>query len=194
MSEHRSAQVANLVNRLGRASHALQFASGLNPAQWDALRYLARANRYSRTPTALAEFLGTTKGTASQTLRALETKGFVSRSPRGRDRRVVDLEITGAGRELLKKDPIRRVEAAASTLSADASAAIASGLEALMARLQADCGSKPFGICATCGHFQPDGVAFRCGLNGDALDEADTGTLCVNFINEPKAPSGSTTT
>ncbi|MFN0042605.1 MAG: MarR family winged helix-turn-helix transcriptional regulator [Alphaproteobacteria bacterium] len=194
MPERKSIQVANLVNRLGRASHALQFASGLNPAQWDALRYLARANRYSRTPTALAQFLGTTKGTASQTLRALETKGLVSRAPHGRDRRVVDLEITGPGREMLEMDPIRRVEAAASSLSANTNSAIAAGLEALLARLQADCGSKLFGICATCGHFRPDGIAFHCGLNGDALDEVDKGMLCVNFTNESNAPPGPTTT
>jgi DNA-binding MarR family transcriptional regulator len=58
---------ASLVDRLARAVHCLQYAEGLNPAQWVALRYLGCANRYSRTPTGLAEFLATTKGTASQT-------------------------------------------------------------------------------------------------------------------------------
>ena len=56
--------IANAVNRLCRIAHSLQFAHGLNPAQWDALRYIARANKYSTTPGNLAEYLGTTKGTA----------------------------------------------------------------------------------------------------------------------------------
>ena len=74
-------KIANLINRLGRSIHCRQFAQGLNPAQWESLRFLARANRYSRTPSALAEYLRTTKGTASQTLKSLESKGYVRRVP-----------------------------------------------------------------------------------------------------------------
>lgn len=65
VSPERDNRIVELVNRLGRAVHCMQFARGLNPAQWEALRFVVRANRYSRTPSALAGFLGTTKGTAS---------------------------------------------------------------------------------------------------------------------------------
>lgn len=174
--------VADLVNRLGRAAHALQFAAGLNPAQWDALRYLARANTYSRTPSALAEFLGTTKGTASQTVRALEAKGYVRRGSDARDRRIVALDLTDAGRDLLAKDPIRQLEQAASALSAEAGDAIVTGLSRLMAQLQHDCGARPFGICARCGHFRPEGRGEgRCGLTADLQPASETDLLCVNF-------------
>ena len=67
--------VAALMDRLSRAMQRAQYAGGLNPAQWEALRYIARANRYSRSPSAVAEYLGATKGTVSQTLKALEHKG-----------------------------------------------------------------------------------------------------------------------
>ena len=90
-------RTVELLDRIGRIAHGLQFAQGLNPAQWEALRFLARANRYSRSPSALAEFLGTTKGTASQTVIALESKGLVSRTRRASDRRSVDLEVTPLG-------------------------------------------------------------------------------------------------
>ena len=43
-----------LINRLERIARAGAGAGALNPAQWEALRYLGRANRFSRTPAALA--------------------------------------------------------------------------------------------------------------------------------------------
>src|SRR5215468_8942769 len=109
--------LAELLDRLGRATHALQFAHGLNPAQWEALRFLGRANRYSRSPSSLAEYLGTSKGTASQTLRALESKGYVRRSRSFRDRRGVSLELTPEGSVLLERDPMRDIEDAVAALS-----------------------------------------------------------------------------
>jgi MarR family transcriptional regulator, negative regulator of the multidrug operon emrRAB len=45
---------------------------GLRDREWMALRFLGRANRFSRTPTALAGFIGATKTTASQIVKALE--------------------------------------------------------------------------------------------------------------------------
>ncbi len=109
----KSDRAVELLDRMGRIVHGLQFALGLNPAQWEALRFLARANRYSRSPTALAEFLGTTKGTASQTLIALESKGVVKRTRRASDRRSVELEVTPLGLELIEKDPLAPVIEAA---------------------------------------------------------------------------------
>ena len=174
-------QVADLVGRLGRAAHCLQFAEGLNPAQWEALRFLARANCYSRSPTALAEYLGTTKGTASQTIRALEAKGYIARKAHPKDKRVVTLDLTGEGTAILGRDPIRRVENAATALPAEMGEAIRSGLAALMGRLQADCGGTSFGQCQQCGHLRGEGEAQKCGLNGDVLSEGDREKLCVNF-------------
>ena len=61
-------RVSELIDRVGRVTRGLQFVNGLSPAQWESLRFIARANRYSSNPTALAKFLGSTKGTVSQTL------------------------------------------------------------------------------------------------------------------------------
>jgi DNA-binding MarR family transcriptional regulator len=49
----------------------------LSPAQWMALRYFARANSFSRNPSAFAEFQATTRGTASQAIKALEASGYL---------------------------------------------------------------------------------------------------------------------
>ena len=38
-------ELTRLLDRLGRMSRGLQYCHGLNPAQWDSLRFLAQANR-----------------------------------------------------------------------------------------------------------------------------------------------------
>ena len=180
-------RVAELINRIGRAAHCLQFTAGLNPAQWEALRYLARANRYSRSPTALAEFLCTTKGTASQTVRALEGKGYVHRERVERDRRSFTLELTEEGATLLHKDPMLRMERAAAELPNALGETVAVGLDSLLREFQNNCGSRAFGICEDCGHFRACGAAeipngpHRCGLVDDPLSDLDKRQICINF-------------
>ncbi|HRJ02446.1 MAG TPA: MarR family transcriptional regulator, partial [Hyphomonas sp.] len=100
-------RAAHLIERLGRLLRAGDHAAGLNPAQAEALRYLARANRFSRTPAALAEYLGSTRGTVSQTLLALEAKGMIERKANARDGRSIMLEVTPSGMEFIGDDPVR---------------------------------------------------------------------------------------
>ena len=61
-------EAAELMDRLERLARMGEQTGRLNPAQWEALRYLARANRFSRTPAALADYLAATRGTVSRTL------------------------------------------------------------------------------------------------------------------------------
>src|SRR6516165_1271169 len=63
----------------GAALQAEGYDGELSPAQWMALRYFARANTFSRTPSAFAEFQATTRGTASQAIKALEAGGYLVR-------------------------------------------------------------------------------------------------------------------
>ncbi|MDA0704393.1 MAG: MarR family transcriptional regulator [Proteobacteria bacterium] len=186
LNKMHSARISDLLDRIGRATHCLQFADGLNPAQWETLRYLARANRYSRTPTALADYLGTTKGTASQTVRALESKGYIQRVKRTCDRRSVWLELTETGQTVLARDPMARLEYAASALPPDLGGVLADGLSSLLRGLKSDCGGREFGVCAQCGHLDPtaDGEA-RCGLTGDSLASEDRTQICVEFRAGP---------
>lgn len=75
--------VHDLIERLGnlvRADvRAVCHASGVRPVQLEALHYLTQCNRYSDTPQAVAEYLGLTKGTVSQTLKVLEEKGLLKK-------------------------------------------------------------------------------------------------------------------
>lgn len=178
-------KIANLINRLGRSIHCRQFAQGLNPAQWEALRYLSRANRYSRTPSALAEYLRTTKGTASQTLKSLEAKGYVRRVPVPEDRRAVRIDITDAGHVVLRRDPLQCLETSATELGGGDLEAIRGFLDRLAAVLERG-GEKDFGLCGECTFFcknaaaSAEGGPHRCGLHEEPLSAVDSTKICVS--------------
>lgn len=178
-------RIAELLDRLGLYQRSRQQADGLNPAQWEALRYLSRANRYSRNPTALAGFLGATKGTVSQTLLALERKHLLSRRRDAKDGRSIRLELTPAGQACLAADPLGEVAVAAEALSDDGRQALVQGLTDLLTKLQRDHDQRPFGICAACRFFRRDGAAVepggphRCGLTGEPLAEPEIALICA---------------
>ncbi len=183
----RNVEIGELVTRLGRITHALQFSAGLNPAQWEALRFLARANRYSCTPSALAAYLGTTKGTVSQTLIALESKGYVSRTRSGADRRSVRLALTERGRDLLRQDPLALLQTAGSALPASEGDAMRDGLNRFVGILTRTLSRCEFGVCEECCHLHLAGaedgidVPCHCGLTDDPLSEPELEQICVNF-------------
>lgn len=177
-------EAAYLIDRLDRLTRSGASIEGLNPAQWEALRFLARANRFSRTPAALADYLGSTRGTVSQTLIALEQKGFVGRTQSARDKRSIDLELTPQGQTALKDDPLL---ALARDLAASAGGDIDRLVETLrtvLHRAVARNDGKAFGACHTCRQFQRDTGAssrapHRCGLLDEPLSDADSRAICV---------------
>src|SRR3546814_10986237 len=67
--------------------------------------YTTLFRSFSRTPGALAAWLGQTKGTVSQTVGALERKGLVERTGDPDDRRLVRLSLTEAGHAMLGRAP-----------------------------------------------------------------------------------------
>lgn len=175
--------LGRLLDRIGRMSRGLQYCHGLNPAQWDSLRFIAQANRFSRTPGALAAFLGTTKGTASQTIKALEKKGYLSRVPDPEDKRVRHIELTDAGEALLADDPLNCLERAIEKLPPAVAETMAAGLNRLCSDMQNRCGGQDLGICHSCGHFEgmTDGGNMRCGYKQADLTCEDAKRFCVNF-------------
>ena len=108
----KAAEVVADLARLARLMRSAEHEIGLNPAQWEALRFLARCNENSNSPIALTRYLGATKGTISQTVIALVNKGLVNKTNREGERRSVALTLTDEGHEYLKEDPWKRVEKA----------------------------------------------------------------------------------
>ncbi|MCY4310665.1 MAG: MarR family transcriptional regulator [Rhodospirillaceae bacterium] len=182
------ARMTNLIDRLGRAVHCLQFSDGLNPAQWAVLRYLGRANRYSRTPTAISDYLGTTRGTMSQTIKALEGKGLIVRETNDRDRRAVLLNLTEQGEAILKNDPLGCVNSVARSLGNQLEEA-SEFLDRVVDCLQNKTDGLRYGVCAHCTNFCKSQFAsdvHMCGLTGDSLSVQDSAKICVNY-SDPAA-------
>lgn len=176
--------IAVLLNRLSRIAHALQFSHGLNPAQWEALRYIGRANRYSASPTALADYVGSTKGTVSQTLIALESKGLVRRVREDVDRRKVALELTDQGAELLEQDPLCQISRAAGVVPDDSRGELVAALRSMLDDLCIRQGARHFGVCGDCCHLKKDvdgACGGVCGKTADVLSVSDLDRLCANF-------------
>lgn len=172
-------RAAHLIERLARIARAGSYEAGLNPAQWEALRYLSRANRFSKTPAALADFFQTSRGTVSQTLIALEDKGLIERTKSERDARVVDLALTDEGRRMLASDAERAL-ARDIDASGDA-AAIAAGLESALRHALARRGGKAFGVCKSCKHFRRGERAHHCALLDEALTPQDAESICAEM-------------
>lgn len=186
-----AARVAELIDRLGRMTRELQYVDGLNPAQWEALRYLNRANRYSRTPGGVADFLGATKGTISQTVSALESKGLIARTPSDRDKRVCLIDLTAEGERMIARDPVRCIETIVGSMDDRTAALMVDGLGRLMASLQIELGSKPFGVCvACCRHLAPETgckkseAVPKCGMTGEPLKGDAPQRICVNYLGD----------
>jgi DNA-binding MarR family transcriptional regulator len=131
-SFHLPKAVAELFEHLSRAIYSLSFSEGLNPAQWNALRYLNRANPSSRTMSAFAKFHVTTRSTASQTLAALVRKKLIKKTRDSEDGRVIRLELTPKGRKLLERDPVNHLVAALATLPPDRQRVAADTVESLI--------------------------------------------------------------
>jgi len=172
-------RAAHLIERLGRVIRAGDFEGGLNPAQREALRYLARANRFSRTPAALADYFGSSRGTVSQTLIALEGKGLVEKTRSEKDARSVTLALTDAGRAAIQSDGEALL--ARDIDDAGAAAAIAAALEDALRSALARRGGKAFGVCKTCRHFAREGAARRCALLDEALTAQDAEAICAEM-------------
>src|SRR6056297_1368608 len=175
-------QLAEMLVHVGRSARSEGREDMLTAAQWTALRFFARANRASRTPSAFASFQATTRGTASQVIKSLEQGGFLERHASDTDKRSVRFEVTGQGRDILERDPLRHLVACL----ARALPEVASGL----ARRRGDRG---FGTCGDCRYFEDrDGAAY-CACVASDLAPFEIGQLCANFSTTPTEtePTGS---
>lgn len=175
-------EVAEQLVHLARLVHGGARDDGLTPAQWTALRYFARANRFSRTPSAFSEFHATTRGTASQTVKSLVALGLLERRPNEQDGRSALLEVTPAGHERLAEDPLGALATLIDSLPVPDRQVFAATLARLtgsMARLRA---SPVFGNCVDCGHCDTslDGPAY-CRCTQTLLAEGDMRSLCADF-------------
>ncbi len=174
-------KLIDLFDRLARVAGNDRTAQGLNPVQWEALRFFARANRFSRNPSGLRQYLGVTKGTVSQSIIVLEKKGLLKKVPDSRDRRGVEVRLTAAGRKLLVDDPLNRWREDLAVLSAAQRKSLEATLEHLLRAALQHRERQPFGFCRDCVHFARDeasGAPHFCALLEVPLSDEDSQLIC----------------
>ncbi len=176
MIPNQSNQILALIERLSRLSESEDWAGDLNPAQMAALRYLASANRFSRAPSHVAAFSGSTRGTMSQTLRALERKGLVTETRSESDRRRISYTVTDAGLQLTRNG--KAMNLAISGLTQDQKQAVQDGLSDVLRTLLSAQGGKPFGFCRQCRHHEKRVDGGYCRLLAVDLAQAEGNQIC----------------
>lgn len=176
--------IAELVLHLGRIASG----EGLTAAQWAVLRYFARANRFSRTPSAFAAFHGTTRGTASQTIKNLETQGYLTSERSQSDKRSVRLVLTDKAKAVLQNDLFEALVRAAEALPSGIRDDFASTLQRMLGHVAQENGKPPFGTCASCQHLESDGCSqerqalYTCNFAGEPLLVEELDEVCINFV------------
>jgi DNA-binding MarR family transcriptional regulator len=187
MSARETAELLLLVGRLVQANG---YEGELSPAQWMALRFFARANSFSRTPSAFAEFQATTRGTASQAIKALEAGGYLVRQRSQADGRSVTLRLTDKGHEVVARDPFEVLVRAVDSLNAQEQTAMRDALHQVLTTIAASGLHRQFGVCQDCAHLggemyrdstSPSQSALGCLLFGVPIERDDAGLLCVHF-------------
>jgi DNA-binding MarR family transcriptional regulator len=178
---------ADLVLRLSRAALGEGFVEALTSAQWRALRYFSRANRFSRTVSAFAEFHATTRGTASQTVKGLIEQGYLARIPSETDGRSARVDLTDSAKAILTRDPLRVLVDAAEALPGRLRGQLVKLLERMLGHVARQRSRPSFGICASCAHLQSDErgrshpCRYQCSLLNEPLAAEEMEQICISF-------------
>lgn len=181
---HNSERIADLLVHLARRSVQCS-ASELTSAQWAALRFFAHANRFSRQPSVFASYHGTTRGTASQTVKSLVQMGYLERSRNLSDGRSAVFDVTRSGMKALDADPLRSLVETLEGLSQDKREALCDALLTINKQSEeSEVGleNSQFGTCSNCKHFKQNGPASGyCSQSAIKLDIHETDKLCCRF-------------
>lgn len=153
---------------------------GLQPVHVQVLFYLGQANRYSNTPLALAEYLGVTRGTVSQTLLLLARRKLILRTTDERDGRVVRLSLSTTGAQLLAGLQVAQAwREAVAELPPARLGSTKLVLTQVLDRVVQGAGRRSFGVCESCAHYLQTGPrSYRCGLMDERLTRAETRLIC----------------
>jgi MarR family transcriptional regulator, negative regulator of the multidrug operon emrRAB len=175
---------AFLLERLGsliqEATRNDAARNGLLPVQLQVLTYLSQANNYSDFAVAVAEYLGLTRGTVSQTLAVLERDGMITKRTDEHHGRRVHLDLTAAGQQIVSTAWSNRVE---TLIAKGNSSGVEPQLTQLVAALQAHNEQAAFGVCRDCGYFRKLSGGAQCGLTDEALAKPQTTKICREWIS-----------
>ncbi|WP_234680235.1 MarR family winged helix-turn-helix transcriptional regulator [Bradyrhizobium monzae] len=180
------------IELLGQVARILWFEGtkhGMRDREWMALRFLSRANWFSRTPSALASYVGTTRGTASFIIGELERLGYVERKRSAKDKRSVMLSVTQQGKKFLARDPVNGLVEAIAVLDDDSKIRFRDTLRHVLDQADAAEQRHHTDVCKRCIFLREDRtssenkatVEFTCRLFRAPIAEAEVDLLCTSF-------------
>ena len=176
MTASNTSRIRAMINRLARLDALHAWSDDLNPTQIAVLEYLSQANRFSRSPSHVAAYLGTTRGTVSQTLKALVRKGYAGERQSRVDKRSISFDLTDAGRELLLNETA--VENTLRQLRAGDADQLESMLREILNTTLLARGGKPFGMCRNCRYHQLRETGRFCTLLNVELSADEAEQIC----------------
>ena len=182
-------RIAELLLQLGRAAGSEQACSALTAAQWTCLRFFARANDSTRTPSAFAHFHATTRGTASQIIKSLERRGLMRRARSAHDGRSVCFDLTDEGRSVLRDDPLGTLIGVVESLAPDEAGRCLDTLSVIACGLACCRRAPAFGTCENCRHFTGSDGGPYCLSMASAVAMTDIRKICASY--EPSPDPGS---
>ena len=187
MHELETFKLIERISSLLRSEERKKYAAiGLQPVHGQVLEYLAKCNKYSNTHASVAEYLGLTKGTVSQTIQILERKRFLEKKLDSLDGRVVHLSLSDSGHSLIEElKPLDMFKRAEAKVSSQEFGSIESALQTTLGVLQKVNQSKSFGLCRSCSYFGVEADHYQCRLTDEPLDRDDTDKICRDHIPKP---------
>jgi DNA-binding MarR family transcriptional regulator len=178
-------RIAELLVHVGRAArseaHNENPRSSLTAAQWTCLRFFARANGSTRTPSGFASFQATTRGTASQIVKTLERRGLITGQRSDRDRRSVRFDLTAMGLETLVHDPLSDLIGVIGQLQEDERDRFLQTLSRMTSALAGLRDVPAFGTCQDCSHFTPANDSGYCACMAAELAAEEIDQLCASY-------------
>lgn len=149
------------LDRLSMALKADQWSSanavGLNPTQAHVLSFLAGRGNGGMRVTAIANHLGVTQPTATDSIAALERKGLVAKSADESDARAIAVAVTEAGRDAVKAigQSTMATDGALGSLTPGEQEDLLILITKLIRSLQVAGAISEQRMCATCEYFRP---------------------------------------
>lgn len=185
------------IELLGQMARILWFEGakhGLRDREWMALRFLSRANRFSRTSSALASYVGTTRATASFIIGELERLGYIERKRSAMDKRSVLLSVTQQGKKFLVRDPTSVLLEAIAVLDDEAKTRFRDTLRHALDQADAAEQRHHTDVCKRCIFLREDRTTtdsrttaeFSCRLFRAPIAEAEVDLLCTSFEHHRK--------
>lgn len=175
MSESKQ-RISDLLDRISRLNQSQSWDDGLNPAQLAALRYLVAANQFSRAPSHVADYLGATRGTVSQSLKTLDGKGLITQIRSSSDKRRARYDVTPQGHALLGSPT--QTDSAIEQLDENERAHLAKLLSNVLHMTLRARGGKSFGICKNCKHHGMKAKRPYCRLLDVELADHEIDQIC----------------